>query len=41
MRFNSWRWFKFDNLKEEKDSLKKEEIINHKNTKVVSEEIKN
>ncbi len=32
--------FKFDNLKEEKDSLKKEEIINHKNTKVVSEEIK-
>ncbi len=32
--------FKSDNLKEEKDSLKKEEAINNKNMKIVFEEIK-
>ena len=32
--------FKSDNLKEEKDSLKKEDAINQKNIKIASEEIK-
>ena len=32
--------FKSDNLKEEKDSLQKEEVINQKNIKIISEEIK-